>query len=145
MADFLYGDGAPPWSRAARQARFDTWCCVCLAVSFLVRFGSSSEKGGLPSSPPPPLLAPTLGWPPRDGSVSAPQLPTPGWPLEERRETSPRQFFCVFVLLCFDFFFYLFFFYFFIYLFIYLFIFFYLFIYLFIYFYFFFWGGGVFL
>ena len=90
MADFLYGVGAPPWSRAARQAWFDTWCCVCLAVSFLVRSGSSPEKEGSP--PFPPLLAPTLGWPPRDRLVSAPQLPTPGWPLEERRETPPRQF-----------------------------------------------------
>ena len=141
MADFLYGDGAPPWSRAARQARFDTWCCVCLAVSFLVRSGSSSEKGGSPPSPPPsPLLAPTLGWPPRDGSVSAPQLPTPGWPLEERRETSPRQFFFVFVLLCFDFF-YLFNFFIFIYLFIYLFIYSFYFIYLFFFLFFFFLGG----
>ena len=92
MADFLYGDGAPPWSRAARQAWFDTWCCVCLAVSFPVLFGSSSEKDGSPP-PPPPLLAPTLGWLPRGGLVSAPQLPTPGWPLGERRETPPRQFF----------------------------------------------------
>ena len=58
MADFLCGDGAPPWSRAARQAWFDTWCCVCLAVSFLVHSGSSSEKGGSPPSPPPP---PALG------------------------------------------------------------------------------------
>ena len=78
--DFLYGDGALPWSRAARQA----W-----SVSFLVRSGWSSEKGGSP--PFPPLLAPTLGWPPRDGLVSAPQLLTPGWPLRERRETPPRQ------------------------------------------------------
>ena len=53
-ADFLSGDGAPPWSRAARQAWFDTWCCVCLAVSFLVRSGSSSEKGGSPPFPPAP-------------------------------------------------------------------------------------------
>ena len=84
MADFLYGDGAPPWSRAVLQAWFDTWCCVCLAFSLLVRSRSSSEKGGTP--PFPPLLAPTLGWPPRDGLLSAPQLPTPGWPLEEQRE-----------------------------------------------------------
>ena len=59
MADFLYGDGAPPWSRAARQAWFDTWCCVCLSFSLLVRWGSSSEKGGSPPSPPPP--PPALG------------------------------------------------------------------------------------
>ena len=90
--DFLYGDGTLPWSRAARQAWFDTWYCVCLAVSFLVCSRSSSEKGGrLPFLPP--LLAPTLGWPPRDGLVSAPQLPTPEWPQEERRKTPPRQFF----------------------------------------------------
>ena len=58
MADFLYGVGALPWSRAARQAWFDTWCCVCLAVSFLVRSGSSPEKEGSPPFPPPP---PALG------------------------------------------------------------------------------------
>ena len=52
MADFLYGDGAPPWIRAACQAWFDTWCCVCLAVSFLVRSGSSAKKGGSPPFPP---------------------------------------------------------------------------------------------
>ena len=35
----------------------------------------------------------SLGWPPRDGLVSALKLPTP---LEERRETPPRHFFvCV--------------------------------------------------
>ena len=74
-------DWAPPWSRAARQAWFNTWCCVCLAVSFLVRSRSSSEKGGPPSFPP--LLA-----------------PTPGWPLRERRETPPRPFLFV-CLFCF--------------------------------------------
>ena len=53
--------------------------------------GRHLKKGGrLPS---PLLLAPTQGWPPRDGLVSATQLPTPGWPLEWRRETPPRQFF----------------------------------------------------
>ena len=60
--------------------------------------------------------------------VSAPQLPTPGWPLRERRETPPRQcFFCLFLFLFLFFFLFVCFLYFFFY---------------FIFFFFFFWGGG---
>ena len=97
MADFLYGDGLRLGAGPPVRPGSGTWCCVCLAFSLLFHSGSSSEKGGSPPSPPPPpppppLLTPTLGWPPRDGLVSAPQLPTPGWPLEERRETPPRLF-----------------------------------------------------
>ena len=62
--------------------------CVCRLSRSLFVPGRHLKKGGrLPS---PPLLAPTPGWPPRGGLVSAPQLPTPRWPLRERRETPPR-------------------------------------------------------
>ena len=48
--DFLYEDGAPPWSRAARKAWFDTRGRVCLAVSFVP--GRHLKNGGSPPFPP---------------------------------------------------------------------------------------------
>ena len=76
----------PPVRPGSTLGVVSVWLSLSLSVP-----GRHLKKGGrLPS---PPLLAPTLGWPPRDGLVSAPQLPKPGWPLEERRETPPRHFF----------------------------------------------------
>ena len=99
MADFLYGDGAPPWTGAGLPVRpgstlgvVSVWLSLSLSVP-----GRHLKKGGSPPPPPPSLLIPTLGWPSRGGLVSAPQLPTPGWPLEERRETPPRYFLFFFV------------------------------------------------
>ena len=88
MADFLYGDG-PPVRPDSTPGVVSVWLSQSLSVP-----GRHLKKGVASLSPPPPLplLAPTLGWPPRDGLVSSPQLSTPGWPLEERTD-------CVFVVI----------------------------------------------
>ena len=89
------GETIPYWTR--RHALLQSGDSTRCSHQFCVMLPGRHLKKGVASLPPPPpappLLAPSLGWPPRDGLVSALKLPTPGWPLEERRETPPRHFF----------------------------------------------------